>query len=446
MSVFKTLAHNTRLINIAFGIIYIYLFRGIYTEYLVPTMGYMGYELNNLSPKDIAICDLLCLIPLLFYSVEVRLSNFIAIMIYIFMYVPSQIAIQYFWGCAYHIDYMLAFFVGMILFFVASRNSISKKIYLTKVGKLKLSYFVAFGFVCALTLLFIYRNNLHMVSFADVYDLREENNDLGKDFALAGYFHMWCQNLFSPLLMAVGLYKNNKKYILLGILLSLLIYTSSGLKSSIIMPVVIIGFYYYMKRYMTQSIISFFPLFTLLIGVIYLSSFFFTGSVATMAYSIVFMRSIGIAAELAPCYITVFDSHPYTYYSHVNIINKITGQYPFDNPSIGNAVWDAYSGNDANNANANFWLTDGTAAAGVIGVLIISVFFYFLLVYLNKFSNAHDRTTVFSMLIPIIIALTNASIFTTLLSGGLIIGMIILRYCHLSSFEEKALSLKSNKI
>lgn len=433
---------KTVCLNLVFGTAYILLFREIYTNYLVPTMGYLGYEMNNTSVSDIILCDLLCLFPLFFYRVEKIVSNFISIMVYIFMYVPAQIGIQYFWGCGQYLGYMLAFFAGMILFFKASNNKISNKRYTSNTGIMSLSLFVVIGFFCATVLLFIFRNNLHFVSFADVYDLREENSDLGSDFPLAGYFQMWCQSLFSPLLMSVGLYRKNKRYVLLGVLMSILIYTATGLKASIINPLVVIGFYFLMKKYMKDSIALFFPLFTIIIGLIYLTSLFFTGEVATMAYAVIFMRSIGIAAQMAPCYITVFSSHSYTFYSHINIVNKITHQYPFSNPSLGNAVWEAYKGSDVNNANANFWLTDGTAAAGVFGVLLISLFFYFLLVYINKLSNNHDKTTVFSMLIPIIISLTNASIFTTLLSSGLIIGMIILRYCDLTSEKRTRYSSK----
>ena len=218
----------------------------------------------------------------------------------------------------------------------------------------------------------------------------------------------------------------------MGFMMSLLMYTATGLKSTIINPFVIIGFYYFMKRYMSRTLALFLPFFTILIGVLYLSSQFFKDPAVRMAYSVIFMRSIGIAAQLAPCYITVFDSHSFTYYSHVNIVNKITGIYPFSNPSLGNAVWEEYTGGDENNANANFWLTDGTAAMGVLGVVVIAVFFYYILIYLNKLSNEHDQTTIFSMLIPIIVSLTNASVFTTLLSSGLIMAMIIMRYCKLT--------------
>lgn len=433
----KAIFHDVRLLNLLFGALFIAIFRGIYVDYLLPLMGYQGYELNCTETKDIIICDILTLLPLVFYSVERRISNFFAIMVYIFMYAPAMIAIQYFWGCSYHLDYMLAFMFGMVLFFKASHNKISRKKYYSKVENLSIMYFIIFGFFCALVLLVIFRNNLHLVSFADVYDLREDNADVGKDVPLAGYFQMWCQSFFSPLLMAVGLHRKNLRLILLGTLMSLLIYTATGLKSSIINPFVVVGFYYVMKRYMSNSIALFFPLFISILGVLFMSSSFFTGPVASMAYGVIFMRSVGISAQLAPCYITVFDSHPYTYYSHINIVNKITGMYPFSNPSMGNAVWDAYTGSDVNNANANFWLTDGTAAAGVVGVILISIFFYYLLVFLNKLSNAHEQTVVFAMLIPIVTSATNASIFTTILSSGLLFAIILLRYCKLDVVAKK---------
>ena len=47
---------------------------------------------------------------------------------------------------------------------------------------------------------------------------------------------------------------------------------------------------------------------------------------------------------------------PHTYYSHINIVNALTGMYPYKD-SIGRAVMDRDS-----NANGNFWLMDGIAA------------------------------------------------------------------------------------
>lgn len=431
MSLIKGIFKNTRVLNLITAIFYILIYRSIYINYLVPVMGYMGYEANYTSRQEVLLCDLMILVPILFYEAKVKISDFFSIMVYLFMYVPSLISLQYFFGCSRYLGYMMVFLLAMILFFKASDSRVSRQKYTEGVGKIQLKYFIIFGFFCALVLLFLFRNNLHLVSFSDVYDLREDNTEFAKGFALAGYFQMWCQGIFSPLLITIGCSRKDRKLVLLGFLMSLLIYTATGLKSSIITPFIVLGFYYLMKQYMTDSIKLFFPLFVLVIGLLYYSSHFFEGSVAHIAYSVIFMRSIGISAQFAPCYISVFDTHPYTYYSHISIVRKLFGGYPFSDPSLGNAVWEAYTGENDMNANANFWLTDGVAAFGILGVVLITILFYVLLLYLNKISNAHNQSIIFAMFIPIIIIFTNASLFTTLLSGGLIIAMIILRYCKL---------------
>lgn len=422
------------LVNIAFSILYLFIFRKIYVDYLVVFMGYQGYQANYLTSDDIILCDIITIAPILFYKAKKMLSDFISIMVYIFVYVPAEVSLQYHFGCARMIGYMLAFLFAMILFFSASSNRISKHRYSTKIGVLKIEYVFYFSLLCGLILLFVYRNNLHFVSFADVYDLRIANSQVSSSGgAIAGFSQMWSQYLFAPLLIAVGIYRKDNKVILLGFLLSVLLYMATGLKSAIIIPFVLIAFYWFMNKYMSQDIVLFFPLFTITMGCVYISSLFFEGEIANMAYSIVFMRSIGIGAQLTPAYVSVFSSHPYTYYSHVNIIRIITGYYPFSDPSLGNAVWGEYMDNYDTNANANFLLTDGVAALGPIGVVFIACVFYFLLVILNKLSNNHNQTVLFTALISIIVCLTNTSMFTTLLSGGLFIAMVIMRY---SSFEK----------
>ena len=73
-------------------------------------------------------------------------------------------------------------------------------------------------------------------------------------------------------------------------------------------------------------------------------------------------------------------------YSHIGIVNYITGAYPFGKDALGKAVWSGYKGfsiEESMNANANFLVTDGVAAAGIYGVFIIAIIFYYLLKYLS---------------------------------------------------------------
>ncbi|MFR9532215.1 MAG: hypothetical protein SNG59_05550 [Rikenellaceae bacterium] len=212
-------------------------------------------------------------------------------------------------------------------------------------------------------------------------------------------------------------------------------YATAGQKSTILKPVILYGFNYILKRfdykYIFPAIVAFCGLVILLVSNIGSRFVFLLGS-------IFLMRTLGVSSLLACCYIDVFDLGvtPYTYYSHVGIVNKLTGAYPFAGPAMGKAVWALYSGkgyDESMNANANFFITDGIAAGGVVGVCIISLIFYFLLKQLNKISHRHNKNFVFLTCLGISMNLLNVSLFTTLVSGGLIIIMLFFRYTTVPS-------------
>lgn len=155
-------------------------------------------------------------------------------------------------------------------------------------------------------------------------------------------------------------------------------------------------------------------------------------SVFFVISAILLMRSLGISALLNTVYIDFFETTKlHTYYTHINVVNSIFGGYPFGEDALGKAVWGGYSGenaDDAMNANANFLATDGVAAMGIWGVLLVSILFYFLLKYLNKVSKGHNTDFVFILCLGSILSLLNVSLFTTLLSCGLILIIICLKY------------------
>ena len=97
---------------------------------------------------------------------------------------------------------------------------------------------------------------------------------------------------------------------------------------------------------------------------------------------IVILRTTAVAGWLTQYYLRFFsvNDKPYTLYSHINIINLLTEYYPYAD-SLGKTV--AYG---SQNANANFLLTDGVAAAGIFGLLLIGLVFYVLLHILNSIS------------------------------------------------------------
>ena len=80
----------------------------------------------------------------------------------------------------------------------------------------------------------------------------------------------------------------------------------------------------------------------------------------------------------------------------------------------------------AQNANANFLLTDGVAAAGIFGLLLIGLVFYVLLHILNSISYRYRLSDLLVIFLPTLSYILNTSLFTTLLSNGLLILILFL--------------------
>ena len=137
---------------------------------------------------------------------------------------------------------------------------------------------------------------------------------------------------------------------------------------------------------------------------------------------IVILRTSAVAGWLSQYYLRFFcvNDNPFTYYSHINIVNAITNKYPFNEP-LGIAV--AYG---SQNANANLFLTDGMAAGGIFGVLFIGLLFYVLMHLINSVSYRYKLSDLLIIFLPTLSYILNTSIFTTLLSNGLLILIIII--------------------
>lgn len=430
MSLFKSEKKMTLMINILTTIVYIYLFRRVYIDYLYGYFGFYGYRLTNQSHISTLITDILLFIPVLYYKARYKISDVFSIIIYVMIYVPTLVALQYYYeDYSFIVPYQVLYAFAMILFFFASSNHISNERYRKNKHSIKYNSFILLGLIAILGVFIVFRGNIRLVSFSDVYDLRWSSGDtIADSIPFFGYLYMWMANTLSPLFVALGLLLNNKKYVILGFFMALLYYMTCGMKGTLVVP--IIAYIFYKKLDNPDNMRLVYPVLVLplIFAYVLLLLFPYEGALG-MLISIILMRTYGIASLLTPMYIDVFQTYPYTFYCHVGVINKIFGLYPFDNPSLGTAISEAYGGYDTESvSNSNFLVTDGIAAGGLVGLFVISVLFYFFLCYLNKLSNNYRFNFVISAMAGIIMAFSNVSIFTTILSCGLILLLVFLRY------------------
>ena len=135
-----------------------------------------------------------------------------------------------------------------------------------------------------------------------------------------------------------------------------------------------------------------------------------------------FTRPIATPGKFVLDYHDFFAANGLTYFSHVkgfNLIVPTPDVYKWNPhwPSLGWIVGNDFHQIDSN-SNASFVSTDGLASIGVGGVFLMCLVFSIFLLYLDKFSKRIPSELVITSTFPIAFALTNGSLFTTLLSYG----------------------------
>jgi hypothetical protein len=100
---------------------------------------------------------------------------------------------------------------------------------------------------------------------------------------------------------------------------------------------------------------------------------------------------------------------------------------------------------NSQNANATFFLTEGVASWGIIGVAITGFIFLFFLYLINSITFRYQKNEIFAMFIPTLFSLLNASIFSTMLTGGLFILIFLLASYNPLECEDRNTEIGHNK-
>ena len=133
------------------------------------------------------------------------------------------------------------------------------------------------------------------------------------------------------------------------------------------------------------------------------------------------MRTMCIAGMETERYVQFFlvEDHPFTYYTHIGFLKSLTGAYPYTE-SIGQVV----AGNGSN-SNATFWMMDGVAASGVLGIVIIGFLFIFFKSAMNSIGGKYSLIMAIPVMMYSIQAMANVSFFTSMITHGAVLIYIL---------------------
>ncbi len=266
---------------------------------------------------------------------------------------------------------------------------------------------------------------MSLAGFDDIY-IQRENASIGEAGFIFGYIVLWQTYALAPLLIAAAFYSGNRFYLIPPVISLVVIYLITAAKITIFIYAIIF-FVYVLSRlgaFRRPTMLMLIAVGPLAIGALL---FLLLGSVLEgplmIGTSVIIMRGIAVQGMLTNLYAEFFVNNPYTFFSHINIVSYFV-DYPYEEPlSVELSYYLIGNGNAG--ANSSFWSTDGIAAGGSLGVVIIGIVVGLIFVVMNSLMRGVDIVFASLSLMPFVMALANVSVFTTLLSaGGLIVFLL----------------------
>ena len=434
-SVSKNKRHT--LLTIIVVLLYIVEYHFVYEHFVADWFGYTDIHYYPLSTGRFFPLLIQAALPVIFFRGINGISSFFSFFIYVLVYIPFVDSL-YTCGLPSAISsvYGIVFLLCMSAFFITDRLYIAKTVvFKTKkfisLHSLELFILVAF-FLCV----FVNRGNITFVNFlsdsSEMYE-RRASYATSLNYRFVYYLVLWLSRFFIPFLSVI--YIQRKKYIKLAIVVaaSVVVYMINMQKATLVIPLLIVVAYL-LYHSMEKFFVNYIPiLFLLVIGISSLILYSYSETSLGFTLGTIFiMRAQCIEGMELDRYMHFFavGDHPVTHYTHISLINKLTGLYPY-NESIGRVV-----AGDGGNSNATFWLMDGVAAEGVLGVIIISILFIIVKGIINSIGLKYDYMIVVFSLLSIFSTCANVSLFTTILSGGLLIAYLTYIFIDIPSLHK----------
>lgn len=418
-------ARKLRILLVAGVLAFVGLFQLVYVTWLYPVFGYYGFDNSNPSTISLSVAWTLSALPGLWMPIKLtRPSQLIYWVLYLVVYVPSMFVPLYA-GLESGSDVlrvMFALFFGLAILGLSYLCPLLPIRYQGLPRPIFKVAFASFSLALVAWVVAVFRGHLQFVSFSNVYDLRFAADDVMEGSSVH-YAVMWLAAVIGPFFMAFGLHYRRAFFVVFGVLSELLVYSAMAAKAALFSIVIVFLFHAILKRREDWFALKFTWGCAGVLFCLFLASSIDSG-VATWVLSLVLMRTFGNSGLMTAWYSDFFQRNPITHYAHVTGVNWIL-PYPYVNP-LGIEVGSFYSGDPTLDANAHFWATDGLAAWGVLGILLISILGAVVFLVLDSTATKHNVRFTALLFSFSAINLANVSLFTTLLSGGLGLLMLVL--------------------
>lgn len=405
------------------AILFSCLFNYAYIAIVSPTWAYTGMTFTAPPNQSILLASLLALLPIIWLPMHLtRPSQLLYWFLYTVVYVPS-IFIPHYMQRQGPFDLFLMNFSFFLSFYILG---LFYKLPIRSIPRPNLSWDSWWFFVAAAAVIFyiavmvVYGGRLQFSGLYNI-ELRLASRELDSNI-FSNYGHVWLANVINPTLIAIGLLLKNPLVFFIGVVGQIILFMTAAQKM-VLMSVIFVIFLFFIlnsKRYTfgLRFILGMSsPLIFMVSLELYESLFSFT------VQTLIGLRLFSVAGFMTSVYSDFFSQNPWTFWSHLKGFSTII-EYPYQLPLpflIGDFIGDV-----ENSANAHAWATDGIAAMGFVGVLIVGLVMGCIFYILDCTANELDPKLSGLSIAAHGAAIGNLSIMSVFLGGGLFFNMILL--------------------
>ena len=428
------------LITLLVTLLYVIEYHHVYKEFVYTYFSYSDIHYFDINFTQYYELLMMAVFPVVFYRGSVNLASLFSFFTYLFVYIPFVDAL-FVAGLPSSITfaYGLTFLVCMCMMFISDKLCLGKKLFIR--GKKKMP-FSTFEIISVFLIVVCVASNINNMAFVNFF---AEDNDLYERRAMyhsssmakiVFYIVSWLAHFILPFLAVIYYRAKNYWKVIIVLFCSIIMYMINMQKASLAIPFLsMLGYagYSYWKK-LNSSYLHVYVM--ILVGLLSYLLFINSSSPIYFGLAVVFiMRTQCIEGMQLDRYMNFFEVHnnPVTHYTHIGVVNTLTGAYPYGDASIGQMV-----AGDGSNSNATFWLMDGVAAEGVLGVIFVTVLFIIMKGYVNSIGIKYNYVACFFTMVYVITSFMNTSLFTSIITGGLIIAYLTYAYVEMPSLSGKA--------
>ena len=250
-----------------------------------------------------------------------------------------------------------------------------------------------------------------------VYDFREASAELAS-VGFMGYFNGWVYKVFLIFLICYCLWKGKFFYFSLFLLVQIFFFGVSAHKGVLFYPFMILAIWFYFKRTRAISVMPLGLSFIVGLGLV-----IFLTIDSILIGSLFIRRVFFVPAKLTFDYFQFFSINEFVWWG--NSVLEGFQPYPYE-LSIPEVIGQF---NGSNSSANNGFISSGYAHAGLIGVAIYTFILTYFLKVLDSIVLNSDVPAWLALgmtIVPLRSALISSDLFTTLLTHGLALSLLLL--------------------